>query len=126
MKKYRVEARRSGRWWALILLDYPNFATQVRRLDQAADMAVHAFADGPEIEVTEDQIEIVPVLDSGLAVLSDAANARNNAATAAEKAMAVTRAAARQASDLGLTVRDIATLLDVTPSYVSKLLKSAA
>jgi hypothetical protein len=41
---YTAEARRSGEWWAVRVLEVPGAFTQAKRLDQVPEMAADAVA----------------------------------------------------------------------------------
>jgi DNA-directed RNA polymerase specialized sigma subunit len=124
---YRVTATRDGDWWSLVAHDVQgrDVASQARRLDQADGAIREAIAlvldvDGDEfeleispdlrhVEVSDDTLEALE-LRRALAELSDQARRRTPAAVAELRAA-------------GLTVRDVAQLLGVTPSRVSQIEK---
>jgi hypothetical protein len=124
---YRVTATRDGAWWSLVASDVQGreVASQSRRLDQAdaaireaialvLDVDADAFEvdispDLHQVEVSNDTLEALE-LRRALAELSDRARRRTPAAVAELRAA-------------GLTVRDVAQLLGVTPSRVSQIEK---
>jgi DNA-directed RNA polymerase specialized sigma24 family protein len=124
---YQVTATRQGDWWSLVAHDVlgREVASQSRRLDQADAAIREAIAlvldvDGEEfelqispdlrhVEVSDDTLEALE-LRRALAELSDRARRRTPAAVAELRAA-------------GLTVRDVAQLLGVTPSRVSQIEK---
>ncbi len=127
MITYHVTAIREGDWWSLVAHDVQGreVASQSRRLDQADAAIREAIAlvldvDGDafqlaispdlrHIEVSDDTLEALEVRRA-LAELSDRARRRTPAAVAELRAA-------------GLTVRDVAQLLGVTPSRVSQIEK---
>jgi DNA-directed RNA polymerase specialized sigma subunit len=124
---YRVTATRDGDWWSLVASDVQGreVCSQSRRLDQADGAIREALAlvldvDGDafevdispdlrHVEVSDDTLETLE-LRRALAELSDRARRRTPAAVAELRAA-------------GLTVRDVAQLLGVTPSRVSQIEK---
>jgi predicted XRE-type DNA-binding protein len=128
-RSFKVIAHRSQGWWALEVtgdgLAYPAY-TQVRRLDQAEDMARDLLALHFDISASEvGKVEIVPVLDAALAdELSRTRQAREQAEKLRADATAQTRLAARHLREQGLAQRDISILLGVSHQAVSQLLAS--
>jgi DNA-directed RNA polymerase specialized sigma subunit len=124
---YRVTATRDGDWWSLVAHDVQGreVASQSRRLDQAdaairevialvLDVDDEAFdvsisPDLRHVEVSDDTLEALE-LRRALTELSDQARRQTPAAVAELRAA-------------GLTVRDVAQLLGVTPSRVSQIEK---
>jgi len=122
---YRVTATRDGDWWSLVADDVQGreVASQSRRLDQAEPAIREAIAlvldvDGEafdvdispdlrHVDVSEETLEALQ-LRQALAELSDQAHRRTPAAVA-------------DLRRAGLTVRDVAQLLGVTPSRVSQI-----
>jgi DNA-directed RNA polymerase specialized sigma subunit len=127
---YRVTATRDGDWWSLVADDVQGreVASQSRRLDQADTAIREAIAlvldvDGDEfdvdispdlrqVEVSDETLEALQ-LRKALAELSDQAHRR-------------TPAAVTELRRAGLTVRDVAQLLGVTPSRVSQIEKQSS
>jgi DNA-directed RNA polymerase specialized sigma subunit len=127
---YRVTATREGDWWSLVAsgVQGREVASQARRLDQAesaireaialaldvdgGDFEVDIAPDLTHVEVSDETLEALQ-LRQALAVLSDQAHRRTPAAVA-------------ELRHAGLTVRDVAQLLGVTPSRVSQIEKQAA
>jgi DNA-directed RNA polymerase specialized sigma subunit len=124
---YRVTATRDGDWWSLVAYDVQGreVASQARRLDLAdaaireaialvldvdgAAFEVDISPDLRQVEVSDDTVEAIE-LRRAMAELSDRARRRTPAAVAELRAA-------------GLTVRDVAHLLGVTPSRVSQIEK---
>jgi DNA-directed RNA polymerase specialized sigma subunit len=127
---YRVTATRDGDWWSLVADDVQGreVASQARRLDQADGAIREAIAlvldvddDAFDVDVTPDlahvevSAETLEALDlrRAMAELSDQAHRRTPAAVA-------------ELRSAGLTVRDVAQLLGVTPSRISQIEKQAS
>jgi DNA-directed RNA polymerase specialized sigma subunit len=124
---YRVTAIRDGDWWSLVAHDVEGreVASQSRRLDQAdaaireaialvldVDRDAFEVAISPDlrhVDVSDDTLEALE-LRRALTELSDQARRRTPAAVAELRAA-------------GLTVRDVAQLLGVTPSRISQIEK---
>ena len=130
MTTYQVTATRDGDWWSLVADDVEGreVASQSRRLDQADGAIREAIAlvldvDGDafdvdispdlrHVEVSDETLEALQ-LRQALAELSDQAHRRTPAAVA-------------ELRSAGLTVRDVAQLLGVTPSRVSQIEKQSS
>ncbi|WP_265560802.1 hypothetical protein [Streptomyces hygroscopicus] len=124
MTAYNVRAVRAGKYWELHIDSVG--VTQSRNLTTDADEMIRSYihmmkGDAPE-SVT---YKLTTKVGDGLDV--EAAEARE-AAREAEKAVAVAaarnRAAARHLRAAGLSGRDTAAVLGVTPQRVSQLLGS--
>jgi hypothetical protein len=126
MKRYTVRARRIGRWWALDVEGMSGVHTQVRRIDQADEMARDAIAGF--LGVAEDSFEIVVAPEVPVALRSmvdEATLARSQAAQAQDVAAQLTRDAAQGLVDEGLTVRDAGVLLGVSHQRIAQLVREA-
>jgi hypothetical protein len=129
MEKYRVHAHRSDGWWALEFTEVDDrLHSQVRRLDQAAEMAADAITMWRAEEglgaVTADQIEVVPVLAELLDKdLRRALERRRDADVAAAEAMTATRLLVADCLAEGMSMRDVGVLLHVSHQYIGKLAK---
>ncbi len=127
MTTYQVTATRDGDWWSLVA---PNVggrevASQSRRLDQADAAIRDAIAlvldverDAFDVHITP-RLERVEVSDETLEVLA----LRRELADLSDRAHRRTPAAVAELRAAGLTVRDVAQLLGVTPSRVSQIEK---
>jgi DNA-directed RNA polymerase specialized sigma subunit len=124
---YRVTATRDGDWWSLVAHEVQGreVASQARRLDQA-DVAIReAIAlvldvDGDAFEVTiSPDLRHVDVSDDTL----EALELRRALTELSDQARRRTPAAIAELRAAGLTVRDVAQLLGVTPSRVSQIEK---
>jgi DNA-directed RNA polymerase sigma subunit (sigma70/sigma32) len=126
---YRVTATREGDWWSLVAEEVQGreVASQARRLDQADPVIREAIAlvldvdvDGFEVRISPDLTQ-VEVSDKTLEVL----DLRRALAELSDQAHRRTPAAVAELRGAGLTVRDVAQLLGVTPSRVSQIEKQA-
>lgn len=126
MTTYTVTAERSGKWWVLQADDVPGAITQVARLDQADQIkeAIAWVADVPESEV---EIEVAVTLPEGVQVhLDRAAELREEARRANAESAEESREVARTLhEDLGLTVRDIGAVLEVSHQRAHQLVQEA-
>jgi DNA-directed RNA polymerase specialized sigma subunit len=130
MITYRVTATRESDWWSLVADDVQGreVASQARRLDQADAAIREAIAlvldvdgDGFEVEISPDLAEV----EVSAATL-EALDLRRALAELSDEAHRRTPAAVAELRGAGLTVRDVAQLLGVTPSRVSQIEKQAA
>lgn len=120
--KVTARATRSDGWWAIDVPEVDGAYTQARRLDQVAPAAAKAVALLEDVDVDTIDVTVEPTLDSEGAVI--AARARETSAQAAQlqlEASAITRDAVRALQKDGLTVRDVATILGISPQRVSQL-----
>jgi len=127
---YRVTATREGDWWSLVAKEVQGreVASQARRLDQADTAIREAIAlvldvdgDGFDVDIAPDLTHIA-VSDETL----EALELRQALAELSDQAHRRTPAAVAELRNAGLTVRDVAQLLGVTPSRVSQIEKQAA
>jgi DNA-directed RNA polymerase specialized sigma subunit len=124
---YRVTATRDGDWWSLVAYDVEGreVASQSRRLDQAETAIREAIALVLDIDGDAFEVDISPDLRS--AEVSDdtleALELRHALAELSDRVRRRTPAAVAELRAAGLTVRDVAQLLGVTPSRVSQIEK---
>ncbi|MCI1748463.1 MAG: helix-turn-helix domain-containing protein [Acidipropionibacterium sp.] len=111
---------RSGGWWAVSVDEVEGLNTQARRLDQVPAMVLDAAAlltDRPEsdfdVEVSTDGLYADQV--------AEYKSAAQQAAEASAHAAAVSRQSVARLRADGLPVRDVATILGVSPQRVSQL-----
>lgn len=121
-KTYEVVAVRSGKWWALEVVGLRMGLTQARRLSEVDMMVREVIAgltDAPEdsfditVRVDVPAAEFVAVADH---LQAEAEEAKSAAETA-------TRVAALALVASNIPVRDVATMLHVSPAWVSVLTK---
>jgi DNA-directed RNA polymerase specialized sigma24 family protein len=118
--KITAQAVRKGGWWA-ISFDGPTgtFNTQARRLDQVEEMVRDILDMEGVVGAT---ISVVPeVTTDDAAAVTAARTAAAEAARVAEEASMRSRAAVAQLRAEGMTVRDIGTLMGLSPQRVSQL-----
>jgi hypothetical protein len=127
---YRVTATRETDWWSLVAVDVDRreVASQARRLDQADAAIREAIALVLDVDTDTFDVDITPDLShievSGGTL--EALELRRDLADLADRARRQTPAAVAELRQAGLTVRDVAQLLGVTPSRVSQIEKQAA
>jgi DNA-directed RNA polymerase specialized sigma subunit len=127
MTTYQVVATRDGDWWSLVASNVGGreVASQSRRLDQADAAIREAIALVLDVEHETFDVDITPELDrvevsdETLEVLA----LRRELAELSDRAHRQTPAAVAELRAAGLTVRDVAQLLGVTPSRVSQIEK---
>ena len=127
MTTYQVTATRDGDWWSLVASNVGGreVASQSRRLDQADAAIREAIALVIDVDVDDVEVEITPdlrhvkVSDETLETLE----LRRALAELSDRARRRTPAAIAELRSAGLTVRDVAQLLGVTPSRVSQIEK---
>ncbi|MDR0283969.1 MAG: XRE family transcriptional regulator [Propionibacteriaceae bacterium] len=115
-------SHRCDGWWAVAVPEVEGLFTQARRLDQVADMvkdAASLLLDQPESDFTVTVVPQLPTAEQRRVAQVKAAKVRL-AEAEAETARA-SRAIVATLRDQGLTVRDVATILNVTPARVSQL-----
>ena len=125
MTSYTVTATRDGNWWSLIAADVDGreVASQSRRLDQADAAIREAIALVLDVDQDSFDVDVVPTLDQ--IDVSDETiellDLRRELARLGELSRRLTPQAVTELRAAGLTVRDVAELLGVTPSRVSQI-----
>ena len=127
MTTYQVTATRDGDWWSLVAVNVAGreVASQSRRLDQADAAIREAIALVLDVDVDDFEVAISPdlrhveVSDETL----EALELRRALAELSNRARRRTPAAIAELRSAGLTVRDVAQLLGITPSRVSQIEK---
>jgi DNA-directed RNA polymerase specialized sigma subunit len=125
METYRVTATREGTWWSLVAHDVGGreVASQARRLDHAEDAIGEAIALVLDVDRSAFAVDVVQDLAS-VPVSDEAREAiemRRALDDLAERARLRTPPAVAELRRAGLTVRDVARLMGVTPSRVSQI-----
>jgi DNA-directed RNA polymerase specialized sigma subunit len=125
MNTYRVTATREGDWWSLVAHDVGarEVASQSRRLDQADAAIRAAIALVLDVDPATFEVSVIPDLD-GIALSEDAREVlelRRALSELSERTHRRTPVAVAELRDAGLTVRDVAHLLGVTPSRISQI-----
>ena len=124
MKRYTVRGRRVGNWWALDVEGVPGAHTQVRRIDQAEEMAREAIAGVLDVAPASFSIVVAPEVPAAVRTMVDeATKARFDAAQAQDAAAQLTRDAAWRLVQEGLTVRDAGALLGVSHQRIAQLVR---
>ncbi|WP_068429606.1 hypothetical protein [Piscicoccus intestinalis] len=125
MNTFTVTAERTPRGWWVLEAPEVGAVSQVRRLDQVADEMREAVAHLAGLAESEVELEVEPVLPADFVAARDLARARRQEADRLrDEAAAAHREAVRILSDRGYTVRDIGTLMDVSPQRVSQLTRA--
>lgn len=116
-------ATRTGNWWAVEVPEIHGLYTQVKRLGQVADTVREASA-----LLTDEPIEAVivrAVLPDNLQTIVDQVRREAAEAEAAQRRAAEdTRALVARLRSQGYSVRDVGTVLGVSPQRVSQLAAS--
>lgn len=124
---YRVQAERSGDWWAIRVPDLPGAFSQARRLAQVEDMARDLIAFALEVDVEDVSVTVEPALDDELAkVIERAATAREEAARAARGEREAIRNAASVLRSHGLAQGEIGQLLNLSHQRIHQILKPSS
>jgi predicted RNase H-like HicB family nuclease len=122
MTTYTVKASRSGGWWALSVPEVPGVHTQARKMSGAADMAREAIALVMDVDPLSFDIQLEFELDERIRNLVDESRALTREAEATrDEAAARSRAAVRAMLDDGLTQREAAVVMGVSPQRLSQL-----
>jgi predicted RNase H-like HicB family nuclease len=123
--KVAAKVVRSGGWWAIEVPEVPGVYSQAKRLDQVPDVVADAVATMLDIEPEGVEVSIKPRLRED--VRRDVEEAKRLSRAAREDEVAASAQMRRAVADViaeGLTVRDAATLLSISPQRVSQLTKS--
>lgn len=120
MSTIKARATRSGGWWA-VEFDSPAGArvTQARRLDQVEEM-VRDICDMDGVDVTSVEVDGILSADDR-PLVDDYKRLAADATAAVEAAAQASRAAVTALREEGLSVRDVASLMGISPQRVSQL-----
>ena len=112
-------AERSGNWWAVEVPEIPGLFTQARRLDQVDGMVRDAARMlGREVGM----VTVDPKLsEEDERMIDELLAARREATEAGAKASRLTAGAVDALRGQGMTVRDVADIIGITPQRVSAL-----
>jgi hypothetical protein len=119
---YTVHAKRAGKYWELHIDGVG--VTQSRTLGADADEMVRSYVATMK-DVAPDAVDytLKPKVDADIdAEAAAARKAAKEAEEAVTRSAARNRAAARRLSEAGLSGRDVAVVLGVSPQRVSQLL----
>ena len=123
MKTYHARAKRWEHGWELHIEGVG--VTQSRTLWDAEEMARDLISRREELSGDAFTVTVTPEIGGGLDEESRAAREAVSAADRAQRqAAAQSRAAARRLRQAGLSGRDIAKVLNVSPQRVSQLLRT--
>lgn len=123
MSNVRVTAKaeRSGSWWAVEVPEIPGLFTQARRLDLVPSMVIEA-ASLLDVELEPDDVIVNPQLpEADTLSVSRARQASADARRVASVAYDASRDAVARLRGDGLSVRDVATLMGLSPQRVSAI-----
>jgi DNA-directed RNA polymerase specialized sigma subunit len=125
MTSYTVTATRDGNWWSLIATDVDGreVASQSRRLDQADAAIRDAIALVLDVDKDSFDVDVIPTLDKDEVSEEtlELLDLRRQLSELSERSRRLTPQAVAELRGAGLTVRDVAGLLGVTPSRVSQI-----
>lgn len=114
---------RAGGWWAVRVPEVKGGFTQAKRLDQVPAMVADLVELATGTPAAEVRVSVQPQLrdGSGMKLWHEAADMQERARALQVEAAMMSRVAIAELRDEGLTVRDVATLLQVSPQRVSQL-----
>ena len=108
---------RSNGWWAISVPEIPGLFTQAKRLDQVERMVLDAAS---LLNKDVSHVEVVPVLDEDAQImLRELEETRAKAEALQKESSDMTKRAIRLFQAEGLTLRDIASLIGLSPQRVS-------
>lgn len=124
MSTYTVHAKRAGKYWELHIDGVG--VTQSRNLSTEADEMIRSYiAMMRDVSADSVTYKLIPEIGGKLDVEAAAARlAARKAEEAVAEAATRSRSAARHLRDAGLTGRDAAVVLGVSPQRISQLLGS--
>lgn len=120
--KVTAHASRVGRWWAVEVPEVEGLFTQARRLDQVPAMVADAAALLLGCDPDDVDVAVVATLLPGRQDRVEHVRALQRRATQLQaEAAEASRSLIGELRDEGLTVRDVAQLVGVSPQRVSQL-----
>lgn len=123
---YSVDVRRGDRYW-LVEVSAVGRTTQARSLREVGPMARDLIAVMTDADPADVELEVnVAVPEGAAAHWRQSAELHAEAARLRAQAAAEAGAAARHLRELGLTVRDIGAVLDVSYQRADQLLRQGA
>ncbi|GGN40232.1 glutamate/tyrosine decarboxylase-like PLP-dependent enzyme [Actinoplanes campanulatus] len=125
VKTYEARVRRSGDWWFVEVPGVDMAYTQARKLADVEPMVRDMLSLLLDVPADSFAVTITP---SGQVanVVAGVKAAKDAAAEAQRQADQQTRQAVARLRSMKLTVRDVAALLDVSPTWVSVLDRESA
>jgi DNA-directed RNA polymerase specialized sigma subunit len=113
---------RAGSWWAVTIPEVEGAFTQARRLDQVPAMAADAVALLANVDATNVKVRVeVKGFDASRGHWAHAREESNRAAAIARNAAEEAKQVVTELRDQGMTVREVACLLDISPQRVSQI-----
>lgn len=120
--KVTAKVTRSGDWWAIEVPEVPGVFTQAKRLDQVAAVVADAVSLMEGVDAESVEVAIAPQLRTEVRLdVEKALRLKRVAAVAADEASTQLRSAAAEVLAEGLSVRDAAVLLELSPQRISQL-----
>ncbi len=124
---YTVRARPRGKWWAIEVVELPGIFSQAKRLEHVNDVARNAICLQLDVPAESFDLIVEPILDPPVELVVKAAvAARRDMSRAQADAAAASREAVRTLIELGLPLRDIGRLLDISHQRVAQLAGSSS
>ncbi len=123
MTAYTATARKDGRWWVIQCAEFPGAISQVRRLEQAADIHREAIAFVADVPIEDVEVTVTPVMPGAVQETINRGNdLRIAASEQARQASANLQSAARELHNSGWSMRDIAVVLHISHQRVQQIL----
>lgn len=120
---YTVHAQRDGAWWAIEVEGVTNAFSQAKRIDQIEAMAREVVSLLLDVEPDSFDLTLDVVVPPDWAEQVQDLRARQAAAEAADRAASARlREVAAFLKGNGLPVRDVGSIMGVSPQRVSQLL----
>lgn len=126
MTTYTVKASRAGDWWAVSAPEVPGAFTQARRLTSVPAMAREAIALVLDTDPSSFDIAVeIELNDRQIAEAIQLCREKTRQAEASrDEAARATRLVVRELLQSGLTQREAAVVLDVSPQRLHQLVVS--
>lgn len=122
--RYEAVVSRSGKWWHIVVPQTgPMAMTQARRLADAEAMTRDMLALLLDLNPADIAVD-VRVDNPAAATAAEVTRLRAAERDAHDKAQRGARQAVREMAAQGLPLRDIAALLEVSPAWAGRLLRS--
>jgi predicted RNase H-like HicB family nuclease len=122
VKTYRATVERDDRWWLVKSPDVAGALAQVKRIEHAREAIRDVISLILDVPVEEVEVAIELELGDVALDVREATELRQQAEELQARASRRMREAASILAGLGMTIRDIGTLLGVTHQRVAQLL----
>ena len=120
--KLTAQCERYEGWWCVSVPEVRGLFTQVRRLDQVEEWVLDAASMLDDQPADGWQVEVVPMLSpADQKVIDEAKAGRMQLRQVESVAAKASRAAVARLRSQGLPIRDVATLMGVSPQRVSAI-----